>query len=285
MIGAPVLRLSEVGKGFHGTTVLDGVSLDVPQGQFVALVGPSGAGKSTLLRLVNGMHLPDSGTVRTLGEDPAACSRSRLRALRARVGFVFQQFGLVGRLSALENVLMGSLATLRLPRYGVMSYPRALRIRAVEHLDRVGLADRRFQRCDTLSGGQQQRVAVARTLLQSPELILADEPVASLDPAASTLVLEILKRISAEDGISVVCSLHQVELALATADRVVALRGGRLALDEPAAGLTAERLREIYGTHDTAEAHDRRAGAHDGPAGAHDGRAGAHDGRAGARDG
>jgi len=98
-------------------------------------------------------------------------------------------------------------------------------------------------------------------------------------------VLEILKRISAEDGISVVCSLHQVELALATADRVVALRGGRLALDEPAAGLTAERLREIYGTHDTAEAHDRRAGAHDGPAGAHDGRAGAHDGRAGARDG
>ncbi|MFC4536414.1 phosphonate ABC transporter ATP-binding protein [Sphaerisporangium dianthi] len=248
MAGDPVLRLSEAGKGFNGVTVLDGVSLEVPQGQFVALVGPSGAGKSTLLRLVNGMHVPDSGTVRTLGENPAACSRRRLRALRARVGFVFQQFGLVGRLSALENVLMGALATLRLPRYGVMSYPHALRVRAVEHLDRVGMADRRFQRCDTLSGGQQQRVAVARTLLQSPELILADEPVASLDPAASMVVLETLERISAEDGISVVCSLHQIEFALAVADRVVALRGGRLVLDEPAAGLSAERLRGIYGT-------------------------------------
>ncbi|GAB2927146.1 phosphonate ABC transporter ATP-binding protein [Nonomuraea fastidiosa] len=244
--GDPVLRLSDIGKSFDGVTVLDGVSLEVPRGSFVALTGPSGAGKSTLLRLVNGMHLPDRGTVSTLGENPAACSRARLRALRARVGFVFQQFGLVGRLSAMENVLMGALATLRLPRYGVMSYPRALRARAVEQLDRVGLADQRFQRCDTLSGGQQQRVAVARTLLQGPELILADEPVASLDPAASVLVLDTLKRISAEDGISVLCSLHQVELALSTADRVVALRGGRLVLDEPARDLTAARLRTIY---------------------------------------
>ncbi|MET8867913.1 phosphonate ABC transporter ATP-binding protein [Nonomuraea sp. NPDC004580] len=251
--GEPVLRLSDVGKSFNGVTVLDGVSLEVPRGRFVALTGPSGAGKSTLLRLANGMHLPDRGTVSTLGENPAACSRSRLRALRARVGFVFQQFGLVGRLSAMENVLMGALATLRLPRYGVMSYPRALRVRAVEQLDRVGLADQRFQRCDTLSGGQQQRVAVARTLLQSPELILADEPVASLDPAASVLVLDTLKRISTEDGISVLCSLHQVELALTTADQIVALRNGHLILNEPATTLTPARLHEIYrptGEHD-----------------------------------
>ncbi|TNY35083.1 phosphonate ABC transporter ATP-binding protein [Thermomonospora catenispora] len=250
--GEAVLDLAHVGKGFGGTVVLDDIDLTVPQGQFVALVGPSGAGKSTLLRLVNGMHLPDRGTVRTLGVDPAACSRRELRALRSRVGFVFQQFGLVGRLSALENVLMGALATLRWPRYGVMSYPRALRERAVHQLDRVGLADQRFQRCDTLSGGQQQRVAVARTLLQRPELILADEPVASLDPAASAMVLDILKRISVEDGISVVCSLHQVDLALSTADRVVALRSGRIVLDEPAAALSAERLHALY----------EKAGAH-----------------------
>ncbi|GAA4126589.1 phosphonate ABC transporter ATP-binding protein [Actinomadura keratinilytica] len=244
--GGAVLDLAGIVKGFGGGAVLDGIDLTVPRGQFVALVGPSGAGKSTLLRLVNGMHLPDRGTVRTLGADPAGCSRRELRALRARVGFVFQQFGLVGRLSALENVLMGALATLRWPRYGVMTYPRALRERAVEQLDRVGLADKRFQRCDTLSGGQQQRVAVARTLLQSPELILADEPVASLDPAASVLVLDTLKRISAEDGISVVCSLHQIDLALSTADRVVALRSGRIVLDEPAAALSEERLRAVY---------------------------------------
>ncbi|MFG2085453.1 MULTISPECIES: phosphonate ABC transporter ATP-binding protein [unclassified Spirillospora] len=243
-----VLDLAGTTKGFAGKTVLDGIDLTVPQGEFVALVGPSGAGKSTLLRLVNGMHRPDRGTVRTLGADPAACSRRELRDLRAGVGFVFQQFGLVGRLSALENVLMGALATLRWPRYGVMAYPRALRERAVEQLDRVGLADQRFQRCDTLSGGQQQRVAVARTLVQRPRLVLADEPVASLDPAASVLVLDTLKRISAEDGISVLCSLHQIDLALSTADRVVALRSGRIVLDEPAATLKEDRLRAVYQT-------------------------------------
>ncbi|MEU5884108.1 phosphonate ABC transporter ATP-binding protein [Spirillospora sp. NPDC047279] len=251
---AAVLRLAGTTKAFAGTTVLDRIDLTVPEGEFVALVGPSGAGKSTLLRLVNGMHLPDGGTVRTLGADPAGCSSRELRALRARVGFVFQQFGLVGRLSALENVLMGALATLRWPRYGVMTYPRALRERAVRQLDRVGLADQRFQRCDTLSGGQQQRVAVARTLVQRPELILADEPVASLDPAASVLVLDTLKRISAEDGISVVCSLHQIDLALSTADRVVALRSGRIVLDEAAAGLPESRLRAVYET--AGSAHD-----------------------------
>ncbi|GAA1896568.1 phosphonate ABC transporter ATP-binding protein [Actinomadura bangladeshensis] len=250
--GGAVLDLTGTSKAFAGKVVLDGIDLTVPQGEFVALVGPSGAGKSTLLRLVNGMHRPDQGSVRTLGTDPAGCSRRELRSLRARVGFVFQQFGLVGRLSALENALMGALATLRGPRYGVMTYPRALRERAVEQLDRVGLADQRFQRCDTLSGGQQQRVAVARTLVQRPGLVLADEPVASLDPAASVRVLEILKRISAEDGISVVCSLHQTDLALSIADRVVALRSGRIVLDEPAATLPEERLRAVYRTADAA---------------------------------
>lgn len=240
-------------KVFGDTTVLDDVDLTVRHGEFVGLIGPSGAGKSTLLRLINGMHTADGGTVRTLGTDPGACSRRGLRALRTKVGFAFQQFGLVGRLSAMENVLMGALATLRWPRYGVMSYPRALRVAALENLDRVGMADQRFQRCDTLSGGQQQRVAVARTLMQGPELILADEPVASLDPASSALVLDILERISSEDGISILCSLHQIELALARADRIVALRAGCVALDEAADTLTVARLRSIYDAGDATD--------------------------------
>ncbi|MFC7405705.1 phosphonate ABC transporter ATP-binding protein [Georgenia alba] len=240
------VRLADVTKSFGAGPVLDRVGLDAAQGEFVALVGPSGAGKSTLLRLLNGMHAPDSGTVEVLGTDPAACSRRALRTLRRDVGFVFQDFGLVGRLTALENVLMGALATLRLPRYGVMTYPASLRARAVENLERVGLVEHRFQRCDTLSGGQQQRVAIARTLMQDPRVILADEPVASLDPATSVAVLDVLGRIAKEDGRTVLCSLHQVDLALQVADRVVALRGGHKVLDRPAGELDEAAMRAVY---------------------------------------
>ncbi|NKX51764.1 ATP-binding cassette domain-containing protein, partial [Arthrobacter deserti] len=196
-----------VSKASQGRPVLTDVGYDAAPGQFLALVGPFGAGKSTLLRLINGIHLPDAGTVTTLGSSPAGCSRGQLRDLRRRVGFVFQHFGLVGRHTAMENVLMGSLGQLRLPRYGIGSYPAELRRRAAENLERVGLIDLRFHRCDTLSGGQQQRVAIARTLMQQAEVVLADVPVASLDPAASLSVLSLLKSISAEDGLTVICSL------------------------------------------------------------------------------
>ena len=241
-------------KQFGDQMVLREVEFSARYGEFVGLVGPSGAGKSTLLRLMNGMHRADSGSVRVLGADPAACSRRELRELRARIGFVFQNFGLVGRLTAMENVLTGALATLRWPRYGIMTYPRSLRERAVEHLDRVGLVDHRFQRCDSLSGGQQQRVAVARTLMQGPDIILADEPIASLDPAASSRVLETLRAINREDGISVVCSLHQIEFALETTDRIVGLSGGLLVLDESSRTLSRQRLDAIYGPMDQADA-------------------------------
>ena len=240
------ISLLEVSKSYGGTPVLSQVSVVARPGEFVALVGPSGAGKSTLLRMVNGMNLPDSGTVEVLGIEPGACSHRQLRELRSRVGFIFQHFGLVGRLSALENVLMGSLAQLKLPRYGVMTYPSGLRARAVENLERVGLVDHRFQRCDTLSGGQQQRVAIARTLMQDAKVILADEPVASLDPAASTSVLAVLKRISAEDGLTVMCTLHQVDLAMQVSDRIVALRDGRKILDRPTAEVDEATLRSVY---------------------------------------
>ena len=251
MSGAPaehVLRVEGVSKAFHREPVLRDVDLRVRAGELVALVGPSGAGKSTLLRLVTGIHRADAGRVLTLGTDPARCGRRELQALRAQVGFVFQDFGLVGRLCALENVLMGALHSLRLPRYGLLTYPVSLRERAVEQLERVGLVDQRFQRTDTLSGGQQQRVAVARTLLQGPRLLLADEPVASLDPSAGRAVLDTLRRLCAEDGIGVVCSLHQLDLALAGSDRVVALREGRVVLDQATGSLAPEQLHAVFTT-------------------------------------
>ncbi len=240
------LRLDGVGMSFGAKEVLAGIDLEVSPGQFVALVGPSGAGKSTLLRLLNGSHRPTVGTVSVLGTDPTKCSRRELQRLRTRIGFVFQQFGLVGRLSAMENVLMGALGSLRLPRYGVSSYPQDLRRRAAGNLERVGLIDARFQRCDTLSGGQQQRVAIARTLMQDAEIVLADEPVASLDPSSSLSVLETLRRLSAEDGFTVVCSLHQVDLALAISDRIVAVRDGSLVLDTATSQTNESQIRSIY---------------------------------------
>ena len=251
---APSLRIRGLEKNFGTKTVLKGIDLEVSPGQFVALVGPSGAGKSTLLRLINGSHRPTDGSVTVLGVDPAACGRRDLQRLRSRVGFVFQQFGLVGRLTALENVLMGALGTLRMPRYGVASYPRRLRERAAMHLERVGLAEQRFQRCDTLSGGQQQRVAIARTLMQEAEIVLADEPVASLDPNASVSVLAMLRKLSAEDGFTVICSLHQVDLALQVSDRIVAVRDGALILDRPTSLTTEEELRSVYRTAEASEA-------------------------------
>lgn len=242
----PSVAIEALSMRFGDNTVLRDVDLAVHPGQFVALIGPSGAGKSTLLRLINGGHKPTSGRLTVLGTDPAACGRRELQRLRTRVGFVFQQFGLVGRVSAMENVLMGALGSLRLPRYGISTYPRALREKAVANLERVGLADKRYQRCDTLSGGQQQRVAIARTLMQDAELVLADEPVASLDPNASVSVLETLKKLSAEDGFTVICSLHQVDLALAVSDRVVAVRDGSFILDTPTSQTSEAEIRSVY---------------------------------------
>ncbi|WP_413544217.1 phosphonate ABC transporter ATP-binding protein [Citricoccus nitrophenolicus] len=246
---SPSITLDGVVKRFGDNTVLHGVDLQIHPGEFIALVGPSGAGKSTLLRLLNGSHSPTEGHVRVLGREPAGCSRRELRRLRTEIGFVFQQFGLVGRLTALENVLMGALGSLSMPRYGITTYPKQLRERAVENLERVGLVDQRFQRCDTLSGGQQQRVAIARMLMQDARLVLADEPVASLDPAASISVLETLKKLSAEDGFTVVCSLHQVDLALEVSDRIVAVRDGQFILDKETHTTDEPEIRAIYQAH------------------------------------
>ncbi|MFD5598728.1 phosphonate ABC transporter ATP-binding protein [Leucobacter sp. NPDC058333] len=244
---APVLRLTGLTKRYAETTALDAVDLRVDRGEIVVLLGLSGSGKSTLLRHINGLETPTAGAVEVLGESVPQLSGRRLRELRSRVGFIFQQFELVGALTVLENVLSGALGTLRGPRLGLFSYPRALKRRALGHLDRVGLLDRAYQRADTLSGGQQQRVAIARALMQNPEVLLADEPVASLDPESSAQVMALIREIAAADGLTVVCSLHQVDLAISWADRIVGLRHGARVLDLPAEGLSRAEVMEIYG--------------------------------------
>ena len=243
-----VVRLRDVRKEFDGGRVvaLDNLSLDIHSGELTVLIGLSGSGKSTLLRHLNKLHVPTSGFVEVLGRDVVNARGGELRGIRRDVGFIFQQFNIVGRLSCLENVMSGALGRLRAPRYGVLTYPKALRREALEQLDRVGLADRAFQRADTLSGGQQQRVAIARTIMQKPRIVLADEPVASLDPEISGQVMDVLFRVCSEEGLTVLCSLHQVDLALGWAKRLIGLRDGRLVLDKPAEGLTTADAMAVY---------------------------------------
>nr|WP_115411689.1 phosphonate ABC transporter ATP-binding protein [Nocardia farcinica] len=241
-----VLHAEAVTKRFGATLALDAVSMTVHRSELVVLLGLSGSGKSTLLRCFNGLHPVTSGAVTVAGTRVDTAPRATVRALRRDIGFVFQQFNLVGRLSCLDNVLLGGLARLRLPRYGALTYPKRMRAEAVAHLDRVGLADLAHRRTDTLSGGQQQRVAIARTLMQRPKLVLADEPVASLDPENDGVVMDLLFRICLEDNLTVVCTLHQVDLALGWAHRVIGLRDGRKVFDRPAAGLSRDEVMAIY---------------------------------------
>lgn len=244
---APVISLHDVTKRFGETTALDEVTLEVARGEMVVLLGLSGSGKSTLLRHLNALELPTSGDVNVLGHEVSRLRGRPLRRLRSRVGFIFQQFELVPSLTVLENVLTGALATIRGPRLGLFGYSKARKLEALGHLDRVGLLDRAYQRADTLSGGQQQRVAIARALMQRPDILLADEPVASLDPESSEQVMRLIREIAAADGLTVVCSLHQVDLAISWADRIVGLRHGAVVLDTPVERLTKAEVMEIYG--------------------------------------
>jgi phosphonate transport system ATP-binding protein len=242
-----LIRLDGVTKTFGSTTALKDASLQVARGEIVVLLGLSGSGKSTLLRHLDGLEVPTAGSVEVLGAQVPALKGRALRGLRSRVGFIFQQFELVPSLTVLENVLTGSLSTVRGPRLGLWGYSKASKLRALEHIDRVGLLDRAYQRSDTLSGGQQQRVAIARALMQKPDILLADEPVASLDPESSDQVMALIREIAADEGLTVVCSLHQVDLAISWADRIVGLRHGEIVLDTPTTDLTKAEVMEIYG--------------------------------------
>ncbi|AFU02967.1 phosphonate ABC transporter ATP-binding protein [Nocardia brasiliensis] len=241
-----VIAAHGVSKRFGPTLALDEVSLEVRRSEFVVLLGLSGSGKSTFLRCLNGLHPVTSGTITVNGTSVDRAGSAELRRLRREVGFVFQQFNLVGRLSCLENVLIGGLGSLTIPRYGALAYPKRMRAAARAYLERVGLAEFAERRADTLSGGQQQRVAIARTLMQRPSILLADEPVASLDPENAGIVMDLLFQICVEEKLTVVCTLHQVDLALGWAHRIVGLRGGAKVMDRPTAQMSREDAMEIY---------------------------------------
>lgn len=229
-----------------GTLALERVDLDIAAGEFVALIGPSGAGKSSLLRCVNGLVEPTAGGVEVDGQRVTGATGEALRRIRARIGFVFQQFHLLKRLSVLENALIGRLTHVPHARSLVGWFPAADIAKAETTLARVGLGGLRDRRADTLSGGQQQRVAIARALLQEPRVLLADEPMASLDPALASTVMELLESINREDGITVVTSLHVLELARAYGRRVIGLRDGRVVYDGPPEQLSAAAAARIF---------------------------------------
>ncbi len=242
-----VVELKNVTKRFSPTVLgLDGVSASFEAGKVTVLLGLSGSGKSTMLRHISGLQRPTDGQISVLGHRIENASDTELRKIRRRVGFIFQNFHLVGPMSVLENVCTGKLGTLRGPRLSLLMYPRSVRIEAMEQLERVGLADRAFQRADTLSGGQQQRVGIARALIQKPEVLLADEPVASLDPVSSAQVIDLIKRISREENLTVICSLHQVELALEFSDRILGLQSGRVVLDRASTSVDQQEALQIY---------------------------------------
>jgi phosphonate transport system ATP-binding protein len=243
-----VIRVLDLSKRYPGGTVgLDGVSLDVGAGEFVAVIGSSGAGKSTLLRCLNGLVTPTAGAVSINGLPVTGASREGLRSARASVGFVFQQFNLQRRLSVLDNVLVGTLSRVDPWRSLLGRFPGGEGERARRTLRRVGLAGLEGRRADTLSGGQQQRVAIARALAQGPRVLLADEPMSSLDPASSRSLMELLRDINREDGLTVIASLHVLDLALTYGQRIVGLRAGRVVHDGPPAGLTQAAAEAIFG--------------------------------------
>ena len=229
------------------TVILDGVDLVVRPGEFVVVLGPSGAGKTTLLRAINRLVEPTAGTVRVDGREVTGAGPVALREIRRRIGMIFQQFNLVRRVSVLENVLAGRLGYVPPLASLAGHFPANDRRRALECLTQVGLAHLAERRADTLSGGEQQRVAIARALAQAPAVILADEPTASLDPQLTGSIMDLLRRINAEHGITLVVSQHQLETALAYAGRLVGLRQGRVIFDGAPGDVTAGVVRAIYG--------------------------------------
>ena len=242
-----LMQLRDVRVAYPGgIEALAPTRLDVAPGEFLVLLGASGAGKSTLLRCLNGLVRPTDGDVRARGVPGGVLTRAHLREHRRRCGMVFQQHHLIGRQTVLANVLMGCLAQHH-PLRTLWPWSRRDQLRALEGLDRVGLLDKALARADTLSGGQQQRVGIARALVQSPTLLLADEPVASLDPATAESVMNLLHRICKNDRLTAIVSLHQVDLARRYADRIVGLRGGRVVFDGPPEALNAQRAAELYG--------------------------------------
>lgn len=242
-----LLTLSNVTRSFGAVNAVDDVSLSIEPGQFVGVIGRSGAGKSTMLRLINRLIDPSSGSISFDGVEITALRGKALREWRRDCAMIFQQFNLVDRLDVLTNVLIGRLAEHGFLSSMAMQFTDAERTMAIEALDRLDLVPQALQRAGTLSGGQQQRVAIAKALVQQPKIMLADEPIASLDPANATLVMDGLKQINRDARITVLVNLHTLDTARAYCDRIIAMRQGRVFFDGTAAQLTDDVVRDIYG--------------------------------------
>ncbi|CAN5217831.1 phosphonate ABC transporter ATP-binding protein [soil metagenome] len=243
-----MLRVENLTKVYDdGTVALKDVSFEVPDGQFLAVIGLSGSGKSTLLRCINRLVEPTSGAIYWNDENITDAPQEDLRLVRRRIGMVFQHFNLVHRSTVITNVLAGRLGYVNPAMALVNRFPKSDMTKALAQLQRVGLAEKARARADELSGGQQQRVGIARAMMQDPEMILADEPVASLDPVLAHSIMQYLELINAEDGVTVLCSLHFLDLVHRYADRAIALNLGELVFDGEPKAIDDERFKAIYG--------------------------------------
>lgn len=248
-----MLELSDLRKRYKtGDLALDGVDLQVAAGEVIALIGASGAGKSSLIRCINRLVEPTSGSIRVGGTEITGLSHRRLRQQRRRIGMIFQEYALVERLSVMENALSGRLGYTGFWASTFRRYPADDVQRALALLDRVGLADHIDKRADALSGGQRQRVGIVRALMQTPDLLLVDEPTASLDPKTGREVMRLIVELAGENGVAAVVNIHDVELARRFVPRIVGLRAGQVVFDGPPAALDAEALTLIYGAEDWA---------------------------------
>ena len=243
-----MIKFDNVNKVYsNGLHALKNVSLEIKQGEFVAIIGLSGAGKSTLLRTINRMHDISEGSLTVNGQEVNDLSGKDLRKFRRKVGMVFQSFNLLTRTTVINNVLTSRVPDMPLWKSIIGLYSKEDKVIALEALDKVGILDKAYVRADQLSGGQQQRVALARTLAQKPEIILADEPVAALDPITAKQVMDDFKKINKELNMSVLINIHHVDLALKYADRVIGIKAGEIVYDGPSTEVDSEVLKQIYG--------------------------------------
>lgn len=242
-----MIEFKNVSKRYpNGFEALKNINLTIEQGEFVAIIGLSGAGKSTLIRTINRMHDITSGSLTVDGTDVMSLHGKSLRAFRRKIGMIFQSFNLITRTTVIKNVLTAFVPDLPWWRATFGVFTKEEKMKALESLDKVGILDKAFVRADQLSGGQQQRVALARTLAQNPQIILADEPVAALDPVTAKQVMDDFKRINKDMNISVLINIHHVELALQYADRVVGIRAGEIVYDGPVDKVDQQVLDSIY---------------------------------------
>lgn len=245
-----MVKLENIKKQFNGRNVLDGVNMSVTDGESIALIGSSGSGKTTLIRMINGFVIPDSGRITVGGKEIDYRNKEYLRQLRKKIGMIYQLFNLVERSTVLENVLAGALGRfdngVDLLASTIGIFPKKEIEKAMELIGFVRLEDKIYERVDRLSGGQKQRVAIARALMQDPKLLLADEPIANLDPKTSKQILELLLRINEEKGITLICVLHHIDTVKDFFNRVVALKNGNVYFDGETSFLDDGRIQDIY---------------------------------------